>query len=414
MNILLRVLLCLAIALSNGVNAQEQIELSSSYYSVIEKLICFNRNGFKVFHGGPIDTTNHGIKWIMPVSFEDTDNKTRAIYEVAFINCTPNTAEDAELLFIDVSEITIKFKNNATADYALFSSLIKGKYKDGKYIVIRFAEIANVYFPDIFVCCLQGNRLDSDKDTIAYYLHETFHTRKNFLNYYSSPTIETIAHESEDQIIYQPQLVETSFDQQSFFFCVVKIVKKQDLWKVYYVVYPANTTLESLATCNEHVLIRLDSGCVSGQIYNDEACDCIDQLHEGLYQLTQEILLPGIIIHIPTHDGRGFGTAPKAETEIYKRGGNGRIHSTVSLDTIAAAKLLYGVDNYDIRSFDGAAELLASLHINKVILLTDNVNKISLLQKYGIEVLRKKTKTNKPSCLLHIEAKKNSKNYFTD
>ena len=41
----------------------------------------------------------------------------------------------------------------------------------------------------------------------------------------------------------------------------------------------------------------------------------------ALKQLVKDDDSGGIVIHIPSHDGRGFGTAPKAETEIYKRGG---------------------------------------------------------------------------------------------
>lgn len=414
MNRALGIFLYATIALTLPMSGQQHIQLSASYHAIIEKLICFNDKGFKVFYGGPIDTSNKGIKWIMPVSFEDRKKKTRAIYEIAFINCTPGTAKDAEILCIDVPEIPIKFKNSATADYATFSSLIKGNYKDGNYIVVRCAEVANLHFPDIFIHCLYSKKLESDKQKIAHYLHKTFHTRKNFLNYYNSQTTETIAQEDEEQTTYQPQLIETNLGKQTGSFYVTKIVKKKDAWKAYYVIYPATTTLESLAASNEHILIRLDSGCVSGQIYDDEACDCLDQLHEGLNQLAQPTLCPGLIIHIPTHDGRGFGTAPKAETEIYKRGGEGCVHSTPALDTISAAKLLYGADSYDIRSFDGAAQLLASLNINKVMLLTDNIHKIALLEKYGVHVLRKKTKTNKPSCIMHIDAKKKSGNYFID
>jgi GTP cyclohydrolase II len=395
------------------ISVEIQEKLINTYPSVVEKLVYFKRDKFKAFYGGPIDKKGNGVKWIMPVAFEDELNRTRAIYEIAFINCTPHTAQDAEILFIDVPEINIKLKNNLTPDYIVFSSLLNGNYKNGKYVVVRFAEIANVYYPDIFVFSLYGNKLGSDKDEITRYLHEFFHTQRCFLDYYKSPIIEKIFHDSDDQMLYEPIFVQTKFDQQLFSFYVVKAIRKKDIWKVYYLIYRADTTLESLSLVNEPVLVRLDSGCISGQVYDDEACDCLDQLHDGLHQLIQDVH-PGIIIHIPTHDGRGFGTAPKAETEIYKRGGKGRIHSTVSLDTVAAAKLLYGVDNYDFRSFDGATQILVSLGIKKVILLTDNLEKVATLQKYGIEVLRKKTETNKASCIMHIEAKKNSSLYFSE
>ena len=160
--------------------------------------------------------------------------------------------------------------------------------------------------------------------------------------------------------------------------------------------------------------MRIDSGCVSGQIYDDMSCDCLDQLHDTLKQIVYDQNSHGIVIHIPAHDGRGFGTAPKAETEIYKIGGCGRVHSTCPLDTIAAAHLLYGTEVYDLRSFDTVAELLQSMNISKVALLTDNVTKVSALTSNGIEVIRHKTNTNKTTCLDHIKAKKNSPLYFSE
>lgn len=411
----LKLFLSIFFVFNNSVCGQEQIKLPDNYHLILEKLVYYKQDTFRAFYGGPISKANDELGWIMPVVFEGEDNKTRAVYEIIFVNCLPDTAQDAEVLFIDIPEINIKFKNNLTSDYVLFSSLLEGRYKSGKYIIVRFAEIANVYFPDIFVSALYGNRVDSDKDRIDSYLHENFKTKKGFIDYYKSSTVETIYHESDDQIIYDPFLVQIDFDKKPFLFYVSKVVKNQDSWKVYYLVYLADTTLELLSQSESPIFVRLDSGCVSGQIYNDDSCDCIDQLHDGLYHLMQDKAQPGLIIHIPTHDGRGFGTAPKAETEIYKEGGKGRVSSTIALDTVSAAQLLYGIDsNYDIRSFDGAAKIMVSLGIKKVVLLTDNVEKVALLQKYNIDVFRKKTDTNKASCIAHIEAKKNSKKYFTE
>lgn len=93
----------------------------------------------------------------------------------------------------------------------------------------------------------------------------------------------------------------------------------------------------------------------------------------------------------------------------------GRIHETPPLDTVAAAQLLYGVENcYDLRTFDGVGKLLWDKHISNVILLTDNVEKVNALKNSGIEVSRLKTDTHKASCINHINAKKNSDLYFSE
>lgn len=164
------------------------------------------------------------------------------------------------------------------------------------------------------------------------------------------------------------------------------------------------------------VVVRIDSGCVSGQIYEDDACDCLDQLQNALHIIATGDNEHDIIIHVPTHDGRGFGTAPKAETEIYKQGGKGMINMTTPLDTIEAAKLLYKVNDqsYDNRSYDGVGSILKRFKCNDVILLTDNKLKVQSLQKHGIMVSRRTTNTNKEQCREHLIAKKNEGQYYAE
>jgi GTP cyclohydrolase II len=118
---------------------------------------------------------------------------------------------------------------------------------------------------------------------------------------------------------------------------------------------------------------------------------------------------------VPCHDGRGFGSAPKFETEIYKQGGKGRIYLVKDpMDTVAAAKLLYKADdyNYDIRDYNGAALILAKLGCNDIRLRTDSRKKVNSLLLAGINVERVPTETNKLTCMQHIKAKRNNPLFF--
>lgn len=392
-------------------------ELPRNYPLIIERLLYFKHDDFKVFFGGPVDRKNQGVKWIMPIVFEDDLHKTRAVYEVAFVNCDLKDAEDAEILFIDVADINIKFRNMLSPDNLIFASLLNGEYKADKYIVVRFADIANIYYPDVFVFSEYGEKKPQDKDDIAKFLHQQFKTSAKYKNYYNGGIVDEVKIEDENNIVYKSVLVHINFDGKAYPFWVEKRIKKYDIWKVYYVISKVNYDVNGLdrqKMFSDMCCLRIDSGCVSGQLYNDEACDCFDQLHNCLKQIALDNTNNGIVIHIPGQDGRGFGTAPKAETEIYKRGGRGRLHTTVSLDTVAAAKLLYGVDSYDLRTFDGAVKILLDMGIRKVQLFTDNIEKVDALKRYGIDVIRQKTNTNKTSCLQHIDAKKNSKFYFSE
>lgn len=405
--------LLLAITFIASISKGKDINLPLSHSTIIEKLLFFKRDTFKVFYGGPVDRCGKGVKWMMPIVFEDEFYNTRAVYEVAFINCDLTTAAGAEILFVEVADINIKLKNILAPDYDLFSSLLAGKYNDDKYVVVRFADVANVYFPDIFVFSEYGSKKESDKNEIVAFLHQQFQTGDTGRNFYSGITMDHVWFENLNSKVYKPVKVVLTFDGRGYPFTVEKIIQKNDSWKIYYII--SKEVVSPTTSISDSILVRVDSGCVSGQIYDDETCDCLDQLHDALKQMAKDDFCNGIIIHIPGHDGRGFGTAPKAETEIYKRGGRGRIHSTDPLDTIAAAKLLYGVDNYyDLRSFDGVAQLLKAKGIKKVTLLTDNIEKVNALRDCGIEVSRQKTDTNKASCLNHITAKMNSSLYFSE
>lgn len=393
--------------------SKKDLQFSLIHSSIIEKLVLFKNGEFKAFYGGPVDREEgRGVRWIMPLAFEDAQHKTRVIYEAAFVNCDLDDAKDAEILFIDICEIDIKLKNLLSPGYILFSSLLSGGYGNGKYIVVRTADVANIYYPDIFVSCENNAYEEIDRREILAFFHDHFKTKNEFIYIYDSTKKEEQIFEDENSIIYKPKQVLIALNDDICSFTVEKIIQKNDIWKVYYIISKSKEDENKLT---DSIFLRIDSGCVSGQIYNDASCDCLDQLHNALSQLYKDECFPGIIVHIPTHDGRGYGTAPKAETEIYKRGGKGRIHETNPLDTVAAAKLLYGVEScYDLRTFEGVGKLLLDKHISKVILLTDNVEKVNALKNCGIEVSRLKTDTNKASCINHINAKKNSDLYFSE
>ena len=393
-----------------GASFSGAMDLSCRYPSVVEKLLFYKDNLFKVFYGGPISGPG-GVRWMMPVSFEDDSFQTRAVYEIAFIHCTPETAQDAEILFISAADIDIKFKNTFSDDYRIFHSLMEGKYSSCPHLVIRMADIANIYYPDIFVSSVYSSFLEEDKKRIAEFLCSHFKTQNRVKDYYLVKKTEEVDFENSREISYKSVVVGIDFSGHLYRFKIVKKILKEDSWKVYYLISRFSDS-DSEAK-KETPLIRIDSACVSGQIYHDETCDCMDQLHRALYEISQKAG-EDFIVHIATQDGRGYGTAPKAETEIYKRGGRGRVHATSAVDTVSGAKLLYFPEVYEIRTYDGVAEILRAMGLKRVSLLTDNIVKTSALQRHGLEVTRKPTQTYKESCSAHLESKQNSPLYFKD
>ena len=390
---------------------ENELPYFNTQSDILGKLLFFKDDRFKVFYGGPVshDKTNKGIKWIMPALFQDKHYKTRVLYDILFVNCDLNDAKNAEVLFLNVSDINIKFKNLLSDEYKFFNNIISGNYSNGKYIVVRQADFGMIYYPDIFISSLYSNTDKNDKEEIVSFLVNKFGAKNNYKTIFKRDYKDVIKFEDDEKIIYKPMLIKTKINDEPQKFYITKMIVKNDKWKLYYIV-SNKKQYGDLST--KEILLRLDSGCVSGQIYGDQSCDCSDQLHDSLKSL-KEFSGDGLIIHIPSHDGRGFGTAPKLETEIYKVGGNGRVNQTIYvLDTISAAKLLYGKNNYDLRTFDGAANILKWLGINKVLLITDNVLKTKALRDHGIQVKRLKTNSEKASCLLHLHAKRNSEFYY--
>lgn len=80
----------------------------------------------------------------------------------------------------------------------------------------------------------------------------------------------------------------------------------------------------------ENILVRTDSGCVTGQVFHDKTCDCRQQLHQAMEEINARG--EGIIVHIPGQDGRGMGLDFKLGT-LY-------IQQRLGADTIQSATLL--------------------------------------------------------------------------
>jgi len=99
-------------------------------------------------------------------------------------------------------------------------------------------------------------------------------------------------------------------------------------WGVHYFLFSPNF---ETALQQKEIFIRLDSGCVSGQVFNDITCDCREQFEIALRICARDGA--GIVVHIPGHDGRGWAQFKLA---------NQQLMDECDLDTVAAARLFYG------------------------------------------------------------------------
>jgi GTP cyclohydrolase II len=121
-------------------------------------------------------------------------------------------------------------------------------------------------------------------------------------------------------------------------------------------------------------LVRVHSGCVTGDIFHSLRCDCRAQLEIALKRI---VTTPnGVLIYLPYHEGRGIGLFNKIRAYALQDQG---------LDTVDA-NLEIGAP-IDARDYELTAEVLLSLGFDKIRLMTNNPTKIDALERAGIDVV---------------------------
>lgn len=118
-------------------------------------------------------------------------------------------------------------------------------------------------------------------------------------------------------------------------------------------------------------IVRIHSECFTGDVLNSRRCDCGEQL-----QLSIAIIQEhghGYIIYIRDHEGRGIGLTEKIKAYQLQDQG---------LDTVDA-NLQLG-HKVDARDWNDALEIMSSLSLGAVMLLTNNPAKVQAVQNAGI------------------------------
>lgn len=118
--------------------------------------------------------------------------------------------------------------------------------------------------------------------------------------------------------------------------------------------------------------VRLHSSCLTGDILGSMRCDCGEQLRKALADSTQQG--GGVVLYL-NQEGRGIGIANKLTA--YRLQDEG-------CDTYEAnLRLGYGDDE---RSYRVAAQLLKTLGIQNILLMTNNPTKLGAMKTLGIHV----------------------------
>ena len=119
-------------------------------------------------------------------------------------------------------------------------------------------------------------------------------------------------------------------------------------------------------------MVRVHSECLTGDAFHSKRCDCGPQLHASMKAIQERGV--GAIAYM-RQEGRGIGLYAKMQAYALQDQG---------LDTLDA-NLALGLPA-DARRYDFAAEMLYSMGLKSVELVTNNPDKREQLMDHGIEV----------------------------
>jgi GTP cyclohydrolase II len=122
-------------------------------------------------------------------------------------------------------------------------------------------------------------------------------------------------------------------------------------------------------------LVRIHSQCLTGDVFHSLRCDCGQQLEMALAKMAEEGA--GILIY-EQQEGRGIGLMAKLQAYELQDAG---------LDTVEANERLGFKADY--REFTLPAEMLKSLHVTQVRLLSNNPDKVEALERAGLKVVER-------------------------
>ena len=124
---------------------------------------------------------------------------------------------------------------------------------------------------------------------------------------------------------------------------------------------------------DEPVLVRMHSSCATGDIFGSQRCDCGTQLHRSMQMI--EEAGKGAVIYL-MQEGRGIGLMNKIAAYVLQEQGDDTVDANLHLGFKA-----------DERDYGVGAQILRSLGLSKIRLITDNPVKRVGLEGYGLEIV---------------------------
>lgn len=121
-------------------------------------------------------------------------------------------------------------------------------------------------------------------------------------------------------------------------------------------------------------LVRVHSGCVTGDIFHSLRCDCYAQLQAALDRIVNTEL--GVLLYLPYHEGRGIGLVNKIRAYALQDQGFDTVDANIEIGA-----------PIDAREYGLAAEILFDLGFTEIKLLSNNPAKVEAMKAEGIKVV---------------------------
>ena len=124
---------------------------------------------------------------------------------------------------------------------------------------------------------------------------------------------------------------------------------------------------------DEPILVRMHSSCMTGDIFGSRRCDCGEQLHKAMELIEKEG--KGVVVYL-NQEGRGIGLMNKIAAYKLQEQGDDTVDANIHLGF-----------QPDERDYGVGAQILRSLGVSKIRLITNNPVKRVGLEGYGLEIV---------------------------